>query len=296
MRDRADYTLQLTDGRRLGFAVFGAPEGDPVFYSHGFPGSRLEAAFSAEAAVRLGLRIIAPDRPGYGLSDIEPRRTICDWPADVAALADHLGIERFGLLGVSGGAPYALACAALLPQRITAAAIVAGLGPTVARGATADMLALHRFFLKLFRHSPLLGALFYTPFSHLLRRFPSAIFSLLAATAPMADREALGNAQYRRILTDSTREAFRSGGKGALRDLFLYTHPWNLPLENIVSPLIIWHGEKDLTVPISMGRALARTIPHARSSFIPVEGHFSLPLRHTEAILSFLAERDGSEG
>ncbi len=295
MKSGADYILTMQNGRRLGYAVYGHPGGTPVFYAHGFPGSRLEAAFCDDAASRLGLRIIAPDRPGYGLSDADPLRELEDWPNDLAALADHLGIERFALLGVSGGAPYALACAALLPRRVSAVAIVAGLGPTVARGATSDMLTFHRLFLKLFHHWPAIGALLYTPFSLVLRRFPSAVFSLLASTVPPADRDALGDACYRGILTRSTREAFRCGRKGALRDLILYTRPWNFPLEEIIAPVGIWHGEDDVTVPVVMGRELSRSLPHACRCFLQGEGHFSLPLRHAETILSFIAQNQSGK-
>src|SRR5688572_28104051 len=121
-------TLTLSDGRKVGIAEFGAPAGRPVVYCHGFPASRLEARLAHEAAKEVGARLIALDRPGYGLSDFQPGRRIGDWPRDVVEAADALGVQRFAMLGVSGGAPYALACAALLPERITALGVVCGLG------------------------------------------------------------------------------------------------------------------------------------------------------------------------
>lgn len=127
--------ISLPDGRALGYLRLGDPAGLPVIYAHGFPASRLEAELWREAASRVGVLLIAADRPGLGLSDFQPGRTILHWTHDVASLADRLGIEKFRLLGVSGGCPYALACAYRLHRRIPRAAMAAGLGPTgLARG------------------------------------------------------------------------------------------------------------------------------------------------------------------
>ena len=122
-------TILLPDGRTLGFADYGDPGGRPLFYCHGWPGSRLQARTIDEHGRRRGLRVIAPDRPGIGLSDARPGRGFSDWPADIAGLADSLRIDRFLLLGISGGGPYALAAAALLPDRIDAVAVVSGAPP-----------------------------------------------------------------------------------------------------------------------------------------------------------------------
>ncbi|KAI0101511.1 Alpha/Beta hydrolase protein [Nemania sp. FL0031] len=133
---RDSQTLILSDGRTLGFAEYGSPTGKPVFFFHGFPSSRLEAAGILELVHRPDLRIIAPERPGFGLSSFNPRHRITDWPADVRALAGHLGIARFAVLGGSGGAPYALACARALPaDTLSAVGLLAPAAPwTVARG------------------------------------------------------------------------------------------------------------------------------------------------------------------
>src|SRR5215475_3198278 len=113
-----DGVLRLADGRALGYAEFGDSGGEPFFYFHGHPGSRLEARFAESAATAAGVRIIALDRPGYGLSDWQPGRAILDWPADVTEAADLLGIGGFSVVGGSGGGPYALACAYRLPDRV----------------------------------------------------------------------------------------------------------------------------------------------------------------------------------
>jgi pimeloyl-ACP methyl ester carboxylesterase len=124
-----DGTLLLGDGRKLGYAQYGRPDGEPLFYFHGHPGSRLEARFAHRAAAEAGLRVVALDRPGYGLSDFQPGRVITGWPADVAEAADLLRIGKFSVAGASGGGPYALACAWRLPGRVIRAAVISGVGP-----------------------------------------------------------------------------------------------------------------------------------------------------------------------
>jgi len=123
-KDRTNRTHELEDGRTLGYAEYGAPDGRPVFVFHGFPGSRLTwSAFDPQdCAGELGLRVIAPERPGYGLSEFQRGRELLDWPEDVLALADPLGLERFAVLGLSGGGPYAAACAFKIPARLVATA------------------------------------------------------------------------------------------------------------------------------------------------------------------------------
>lgn len=131
MSFRTRQTLILPDRRLLGFAEFGDPSGTPLVYFHGFPMSRLEGWSIDRMARRRRLRVIAPDRPGFGLSTFRDQRRITDWPVDVRALASHLGLERFAILGVSGGGPYAVACASALPREmLSAVGVVAG-GPPV---------------------------------------------------------------------------------------------------------------------------------------------------------------------
>ena len=117
------------DGRRFGLSEFGAPKGKPLFYFHGFPGSRLEARLVHEQACRQQIRLIAVDRPGYGQSAYQPGRRLAHWPRDIAAIADTLKLDRFSVLGVSGGAPYAAACARFMPERLITTGIVCGLAP-----------------------------------------------------------------------------------------------------------------------------------------------------------------------
>ena len=150
----AGSTLRLRDGRSRGYAVYGDPDGKPGFYFHGFPGSRIQARVIDATAERLGICIIALERPGFGLSDFKPGRSIIDWPEDVIQAADVMGIDRFVVLGPSAGATYAMACALKISHRLTAVGIVNGFGPLDVPGATDGMRRLERWFFALARRLP----------------------------------------------------------------------------------------------------------------------------------------------
>src|ERR671934_2916699 len=139
VNDDADRTIRLRDGRRLGYAEWGDPGGRPLLYFHGWPGSRVEGRLGDEAARAQGVRLIALDRPGMGLSDYQPRRALVDWPVDVSQVTAALGLDRFAVLGISGGGPYAAACAWKLSEQLAGAGIVSGLAPVDAPGALAGM-------------------------------------------------------------------------------------------------------------------------------------------------------------
>jgi pimeloyl-ACP methyl ester carboxylesterase len=140
----AQNYITLRDGRRLGFAEFGDRQGKPVFYFHGFPGSRLEARLADRISRESKIRFIGIDRPGYGLSSLKPGRTFVDWADDVIGLADALGVDRFSILGVSGGGPYAAACACKIPDRLDTIGIICGMGPVDVPGLLPDMPWMYR--------------------------------------------------------------------------------------------------------------------------------------------------------
>lgn len=283
-------TFRLADGRLLGYAEFGEPTGCPVFYFHGLPGSRLEAAFLEAPARRLGLRIIAPDRPGFGLSDFQPRRTITDWPCDIAALADSFGLDRFGVLGNSGGGPYAAVCARYLFDRLRGAALVCGLGPLDPPEALSKLPAWPRFVFEIARRSPRLLKMLVRTAVFSLRRFPGPLLRLMAWNSSPADRAVLHRPEGRRVLAQSFHEAVRQGEQGGILELQLLTRPWGFGLEEIPMEVMIWYGGQDRTVPPWFGAAQAAAIPKRRVHFLPAEGHFSLPANHMEEILTDLLQ------
>lgn len=226
--DRSDETerrVRLADGRVLAYIELGDPSGAPVMYFHGFPGSRLEGRLAADAARRRGLRLLAPDRPGFGASTWQPRRTLAGWAADAGSLADTLGIERFSVVGVSGGGPYALACAAGLPDRIGGVAVVAGLGPLMRPGATRGMGMLNRFVLGTAGRLPRLTRGLVGPLARAVRRYPERYLAHMLADAPAADRGVLADPDYRSLILASAAEALRHSGRGAAQELVLFARP-----------------------------------------------------------------------
>jgi pimeloyl-ACP methyl ester carboxylesterase len=290
MNDRLEQQhVESSDGRRLTFAEYGDPSGTPVIYCHGFPGSRLEARLADGPARELGIRLIAPDRPGFGLSTFQPNRRIADWPADLACIADHLELRRFRVLGVSGGAPYALAGAAALGARIERVTLACGLGEITAPNDIDGMNVAAGTALRFQRRFPKAG---HWTYHHIigptLRRFPAWIFKILVGHATAADREVLAEGKARRIIIDSFAEAFRQGTAGPAHEVRLITEPWDLDLLQVRQPVSLWHGEADRTVPVAMGRRHAAMLPQVVAHYLPGEGHFSLIVRHMRVMLEDL--------
>jgi pimeloyl-ACP methyl ester carboxylesterase len=285
--------ITLPDGRTLGFAFYGAPRGTPIFYFHGFPSSRLEARFAHDLGLEVGAWIIAVDRPGYGLSEYLPERTIRDWPIDILQLADALGISRFRVMAVSGGGPYALACAHDIPERIRSVGIACGLGPMDRPEAGEGMVFLDRLGLFLGKKAPGLVRALFAMVAIALLCSPGAIVDFVAANLPQPDRQALRRPDVRKLLADSFRESVRSGPGGPVSDILLYSRPWGFDLKEIQKGVHLWYGEKDTIVPPGMGRYLSSQIPGARLTRYPEDGHFSLIVsRLRELVGAFIKEMD----
>lgn len=282
-----EHRLTLGLRRRLCYAEFGASEGLPVFYCHGFPGSRLEAAFADRVAASLGARLIAADRPGMGQSDGCPRRSILGWADDVRALADHLQLDRFSVLGVSAGAPYALACAYGLPERTRSIAVVSGLGPAQAIGE-ASLASISGIGLRLVARWPWAATVFSCALGPIARHATPLLLGLMRARASRLDRRILKARRFRSILAASLREAFRNGPRGPATDLRLLSASWDFEPGAVQAPVRLWHGSADRVVPISVGRFLERTLPDCRATYVQGHGHYSLVHDYAEDILSHL--------
>jgi pimeloyl-ACP methyl ester carboxylesterase len=266
-------TYLLRDRRRLGYAEYGKLDAEPGFYFHGHPGSRLEAQFADGAAAEAGVRIIALDRPGYGLSDFQPDRTILDWPRDVEEVADGLGLERFAVLGSSGGGPYALACAHEIPERVTKAGVVSGVGPYEAPGATDGMRWQNRVGFQLGARFPLVAGLIMWSMERQLERNPERTLDAVAQAMSPVDAEIARRPEVRDLLGAVIAEAFRQGSRGAAHDVVLLGRPWGFRLDGIEPAVFLWQGEADVLVPPAMGRHLAAQIPNCDATFLPEDGH-----------------------
>jgi pimeloyl-ACP methyl ester carboxylesterase len=271
VEDSTARAIQLRDGRRLGYAEEGDPGGRPLLYFHGWPGSRVEGRLGDEAARANGVRLIALDRPGMGLSDYQPRRTLVDWPDDVIQAAAALGLDRFAVLGISGGGPYAAACAWKLSERLTGAGIVSGLAPVDVPGAIAGMGRQNRLAFQLVGRLAVLRRVLMAKSAVSVRRHPDRVLERGVAAA--VDKQYLDRPDVRTILVESLSEAYRGGSRGPAWELALYARPWGFRLEDIRAPVHLWHGEQDANHPVTMGRYLARVIPKCQAKFVPGEGH-----------------------
>lgn len=286
------HSIPLPGGRVVTCGEFGAPDGQPLLYFHGFPSSQAEAELIDDTGRELGLRVLSLDRPGTGGSTFVPDRRMLDWPRDVGAVADALGVGRFLLLGVSGGCPYALACGREIPERIAALGIVCGLGPVYRPELRTPMRWPARLsFGAASRGGPWLDALYGGPLGWLLSRRPEFLMLLLLVACPAADKEVLRERLVRRALRRGALGALGPGTRGLRHELRIYAHAWGYELSDVRLPVRLWHGTDDATVPLAHGELLARELPEAELTIAPGEGHFSLPVRQREKILRELRDR-----
>jgi pimeloyl-ACP methyl ester carboxylesterase len=291
IENKTNQTLTLKDGRMLGFAEYGDPQGKPIFEFHGNPSSRLGSELFDEAAKNMGIRIIGIDRPGMGLSDYKPHRRLLDWPDDVLELADALGFEQFSIIGGSGGVPSTLACAYKIPGRLNAVGILFGPRPLGAPGATDGWSRSRRVQAFLGRKGPLwIGSMAMRAVARVMRNNPDSALSKLFEELPKPDRDSFHLPGVKQQYIDTIREAFRSGTRGVALDYALSMKPWGFELEDIATEIHLWHGEDDTIIPPIMGRYLAGTLPNCRARFIPGEGHFSLLPNHAQEILGALVK------
>ena len=266
------------DGRRLDLELSGPEDGRPLIFHTGTPSAGTVSAAMAAAGAERGLRHIAYSRPGYSRSDRLPGRIVGDCVKDVAAIADALGIERFLTVGWSGGGAHALACAALLPQRTTATAALAGVAPWDAPGL--DWLAgmgdenLEEFAAAQAGEEQLY-ALLEREAAGLISAAPAEIRAALGDLLSEVDREALDNA-FAEYLSASTREGLAHGVWGWFDDDISSMLPWGFDVGAITTPVTIWQGAHDRMVPLAHGEWLAANIAGARSQLLPEEGHISL--------------------
>lgn len=278
--------LRRADGGVIAVEVLGEPDAPAVLLCHGLADSRLAVYGFAGAAHALGLRFIAPDRPGIGGSDARRLTRVVDWAAEAALVLDALDVGSVALLGVSGGGAFAAACASELPDRVRSLLLVAPLGPPA--WPTRGMAAGQRASLRIARHAPAFGGCFMGRLATLARRAPGLFVRLATSEMPAGDRLALAQPDERPAFLTNYLEAFHRGSRGVAQDLRVLTRPWGFDLQSIRVSTSIHDGDADTTVPLQHGRRFAAAIPGARLHVHPGQGHFSI-LTATEQTLATLA-------
>lgn len=271
----SDQTIALSDGRTLGFQTLGDPEGPALMYFHGTPGSRLMLSPEDPIIQSLGAHVVMPDRPGYGMSDPKPDRTLLDWPQDVVELADHLGIGTFAVAGESGGSPHALACAAARPERVFVALLLSCPSPANERGITKGMGFAQRMGLAIERYAPWVPRWISRHNYAAFKKDPEGFLDGLAAQLSAPDSALLKQAAYRSAILRDLGEAYRQGPEGHVVDgpLTMSSRSWGFDLSAVSIPVFLWQGEADNLVAPGMGRYLARELPRATYYTVPDAGH-----------------------
>jgi pimeloyl-ACP methyl ester carboxylesterase len=254
--------LTLRDGRRLAYVENDQPSGFPLFFFHGTPGSRNPKSTLLSIAERYGVRLISADRPGFGYSDFQLERVLLDWADDVVELADALEVERFAVMGVSGGGPYSTVCAYKIPHRLTSATLVSSPGPPDAPGDThipadyATLLERGRNYQKMLAEDP---------------------YQVIGATKTgyhsKADLEAQTQKSDQDYLIEQFQNTFLNGAEGYALDHYLMKIEWGFKLADIGAKVFLWHGETDTGIPVEMARYMAGQIPDCEATILPEMGH-----------------------
>lgn len=283
--------VQLQGEAVVAFQEYGDPTGVPVVFCHGWPSSCTMARLTDEPARELGVRIISPDRPGISGSSLQPNRKLADWPRVVERLLDYLGVGEFRALAISGGAPYAYATAAAMPNRVRAIAIVCGAIPMAELEDAEGLLPLYRWMLALYRSRPqLLRRLFCMARPILALRPPVRLRPLLLKMLMLrpCDAESLRDSAAFEAIFESQRRAWRGSAEGVMSDGRIYAQPWGFLLEAIHVPVGLWHGTQDRAFSIRLAEEVAKRLPDCKARFIDNAGHYSLPIRHMREILADL--------
>ena len=266
-----DSQIALSDGRTLAFADIGEPDWPCVLFFHGAPSSRLRLVYLEAHFLAAGIRAVSPDRPGYGRSAPPTGRLITDWPADVRALADALGLDLFVVAGHSSGGPYALVCAALLSDRVLACITLGGVTDMAWEGAWEGFPETERQLMRLPDEEAVLASSF--------QRFGGDGSRFLASSDlefPEPDVQLYADATIAPFLTASRIEAFRQGIGGYAQDVAVQGRPWSFDPAAIEVPVHVMHGALDTLVPLAHSRHTAQIIPGAALRELPDHGHFTI--------------------
>ncbi|MCY1281510.1 3-oxoadipate enol-lactonase [compost metagenome] len=294
--DAQPRRLRLPDGRTLAYQIYGEPAGRPLYYFHGFPGSRLQAALHHEQALAAGVCLVAPERPGFGHSDYQAGRSILGWPGDVQPLADSLGQRRFGVLGVSCGGPYALACAHQMGERLDYVGLLAGMGPMDIPALREQQLPMLRLMFGLARRHPLLASPLLALDRRLFLRSPARAVAALAGLLAEPDRRLLADdPQAAADFAGFLAEAYRQGVRGACKEAQLIASRRGFALEQIKVPVHLYQSGQDRHVPEAMGRHLQSRLPRATLRLYPQEGHLSIVINQFHQVLADFTHSNKNE-
>jgi pimeloyl-ACP methyl ester carboxylesterase len=281
-------TVHAAGNRYIGVYEYGDPAGAPVFALHGTPSCGAGFEWTDLPARERNLRIIAPDRPGIGRSTAVPMPAVSGYAAELAVLADALEIDRFTVIGYSGGGPYALAAAAALGSRVQSAAIVAGAGEIGAWATFADLARSDRQMTWLSLHAPVIARAALRAAGIGSRVAPRIALRSAGSELIASDRTVLRMLGTPRQALALFTQALSHSSAGVVHDYALLARPWHVNLAAITAPVHCWHGTADTLVPLAHTEELVARLPSARLTTWPDEGHLAF-IAHVDDVLDEIA-------
>lgn len=281
-------SIELQDGRTLTYAEHGTEGGSPLLFFHGTPGARTCVPNPA-AVSNSGIHLVTVDRPGYGGSTPNPGRAVVDWAGAIAQLADALGIDRFAVAGLSGGGPHALACGALLPDRVTVVGVLSGMAPINLSGATAGMSLSNRMGFLVAKYVPSLLPVALRSMARQARNSPEGLIEEVRSNYSTSDQRVLDDPEIRRRMAREVATAYEQGTAGHVSDFRSLAQDWGFDPSDLSVPVRLWHGGEDRNAPLSMAESLAEVIPNSHLTIYPEEGHL-MAYDHFSEIVSELIE------
>ncbi len=278
--DRTTMSFSLKDHRTLSYSIYGPEDGVPFVMFHGSPGSRISA--EDDVLYDIGVKLICPERPGYGNSSPNPEATLTSWVEDISAFLDHLKLEKVAIGGGSGGGPYAMACAAAFQDRLSSLTLISSAAPLDIPGVRKKMAWGNVLGYFLNKYAPFLMRSASRNFAKKMLADPEKTFDqTIFKQVGEADRNTLLSMKENgtfHVILDHCREAFVNGAEGHMADMRILSHDWNIPYDEIGSPVHIWHGEEDNLSPIPGARAMATLLPNAITHYIAGAGHLLMEI------------------
>lgn len=284
-------SVAVRDGRRLSFAEYGSATGLPLIWMHGTPGARRQVPLEARAyAEEHDLRIICIDRPGIGSSTPHLYQSILDWTGDLEQFLDVLRLDEVRCVGLSGGAPYVLAAAAALPDRVTAVGVMGGVAPTRGADAVTDgLVQMVASFAPLLEAARVPLGIVVSGVVRALRPFGGPALDFYGLFQPPGDKALLARPEFRAMFLDDLLNGSRFQMSAPVNDLILFLRPWGFDLGDVGVPVHWWHGAADHIVPLAHGRHVVARLPNARLVVAHGESHLG-GLAMTAEVLGTLAE------
>ncbi|AQT80025.1 alpha/beta hydrolase [Mycolicibacterium litorale] len=290
-RPKLEGNIAVGGDRQIGFAEFGAAQGRAVFWLHGTPGARRQIPMEARLfAEQQNIRLIGIDRPGIGSSTPFQYENVLAFAADMTKIADTLGVEKMAVVGLSGGGPYTLACAAALPERVVAAGVLGGVAPTVGPDAIGGgLMKLGTVAAPIIEVAGAPLRLAASTLIRLIRPVAEPALYIYAGVSPEADRKMLVRPEFKAMFLDDLLNGSRKQLAAPFADVVVFARDWGFRLDEVKVPVRWWHGDRDHIVPFAHGQHVVSRLPDAELHHLPGESHLA-GLGRAEDILSTLVD------